>query len=181
MTYGAIVAQRNNMEFVNYGIGGSTLQYIDGKHPFSDPSRYQSMDEDLDYLTIEFGWNDNAYGTLGTITDSDNTTYYGAWNVVLPWLIEHYPNTKIGLIVPYGTTAEMREAVRLIAKKYCVGYMDMTGNPNIPLLYNREASFNVDTNIQTLYRNRYLADGVHPNNAGYEAWATAYEAFLKTL
>ena len=180
MTYGGITAIKNNMSFVNYGISGSTLQNVEGKNPFS-VDRYKNMDKDLDYLTIEFGWNDDAYGTLGTITDTDNTTYYGARNVVLPWLIENYPNTKIGLIVPYGCTAEMREAVRIVAKKYGLGYMDMTGDSNIPFIRDREPSFNVPNVIRDLYRSRYMADNAHPNAEGYKAWATAYENFLRSL
>lgn len=182
-TYGYYTAKRNNMTFVNYGISGSTLQNISGKNPFSLPNRYQSMDADLDYLTIEFGWNDLAYGTLGTINDVTNDTFYGAWNVVLPWLIEHYPNTKIGLIVPYlpKNGADMREAVRLVAKKYGLPYMDMMGDANVPCIYGREPSFNLDSAITTIYMNRYIADGTHPNDNGYRAWATAYENFLRSM
>ena len=179
-TYGGYTAIRNGMTFYNYGISGSTLQNITGKNPFC-VDRYQNMASDLDYLTIEFGWNDNAYGVLGEMTDTVDTTFCGAWNKVLPWLIENYPDTKIGLIVPYGTTPEMRQVVRDMAVKYGLPYFDTTGNPQYPYIFGREPSFVVDDSIKTVWRNRFLYDGIHPNNAGYKAWSTAYEAWLRSL
>ena len=179
-TYGGYTAIRNGMTFYNYGISGSTLQNIIGKNPFC-VDRYQNMASDLDYLTIEFGWNDNAYGTLGEMTDEVDTTFCGAWNIVLPWLIEHYPNTKIGLIVPYGTTPEMRQAVRDMAVKYGLPYFDTTGNPQHPYIFGREPALAIDDYIKTVWRNRFLYDGIHPNDAGYKAWSTAFEAWLRSI
>lgn len=65
MTYGAIVAIRNGMIFVNSGISGSTMGDVTNKgttlNGFSK-DRYKNVPTDTDILTIFFGWNDFAYG-----------------------------------------------------------------------------------------------------------------------
>ena len=105
MTYGWQIAKRNNMKFYNCGISGSTIQHVAGRaNCFStEGGRYTQLPDEIDYLTIFFGWNDHAFGKLGTIDDKENTSYYGGFNVVLPYLIEKYPDARICLIVHYPT------------------------------------------------------------------------------
>lgn len=177
ISYGAVVSERNNMTYQNYGIGGSTLSNVAGKNPFTE--RWQNMDDDLDYLTIWFGWNDNAYSTLGSIDSTDNTTYYGAWNTILPNLIAKYPTTKIGLIVPYlpsGST-DWQEAVRLIGKKYGIPCLDLT-DKNTPLIWLREG---VDPLVAFLRRDTFTYDTTHLNQVGINYFSTFYEEFLRSL
>lgn len=151
------------------------------KNPFSY-TRYKEIPEDTDYLTIWFGWNDTAYGTLGTIDDSTNETYYGAYKIVLDYLIKNLSNTKIGIIVPYGTSTEMREAVRILAKRYGVGCLDLTGDVNIPCIYNKESSFNMPLDIQQTWQDKYLHNrGAHMNLVGNLALSYAYEEWLRKL
>lgn len=181
MTYGAITAIRHNMTFYNYGISGSTMQNIGGKNPFC-VSRYQSMASDLDYLTIWFGWNDNAYGVLGTISDTVDTTYYGAYNIVLKWLLINRPALKIGLIVPYGASAGIRQAVRDLGKKWGVPYLDLYDNTKVPLFFGMDSVANSDvTSVISTKQSAFLVDGCHPNTVGYQYLATIYENFLKSL
>lgn len=184
--YGALTALRNGMKFYNYGVSGSCLQGSrlsnggDSKGFSYESGRYTKMVDDIDYLTIWFGWNDSAYGTLGTIEDSTNNSFYGAWNVVIPYLIDKYPTTKIGLIVPYGATGGHRKAVREIAKKYGLGYLDLYAE-NVPMFYGRES---MDSTLQEIARKRqktFLADGTHPNQTGYEYLSTIFENWLRSL
>jgi lysophospholipase L1-like esterase len=135
------------------------------------------MADDLDYLTLWFGWNDYAYSTLGTINDTEDTTFYGAWNKVLPALIQKYPLCKIGLIVPYGTNADFRQAVRDVGIKWGLPVLDLYSN-QVPLVYFREG---VDSTIQNLRRSTFTDDGTHPNQAGHYYISTFYENFLRSL
>ena len=180
-TYGFQIAERNNMVFYNDGISGSTIEDIPDKRGFSkENGRYTTLPEHIDYLTIFFGWNDNAYGTLGTIDDNTNQTYFGAFNIVLPYLIDKYPLAKICLIVPYGTTTQMRQAVRDLATKWGVAFFDMY-QVGTPLFYMKEDGISVDASIITENRAKYMADAAHPLYAGQRAIAARLEAFLRTL
>ena len=178
VNYGELVADRNGMTYRNYGIPGSTLSNVVDKNPFC-VDRYLAMDNDLDYLTIWFGWNDSAYSTLGAITDTVDTTFYGAWNKVLPALIQKYPFGKIGLIVPYLTNTDMQQAVRNISKKYGVPYLDLEST-NVPMIWLRNDA-DVDTAIEDFRRGTFTYDGTHLNQNGYNYMSTFYEIFLRSL
>lgn len=177
ITYGYLTAKRNNMTYLNYGVSGSTLTNYGPSKAFSY-DRYSKMADNIDYLTIFFGWNDFAYCNLGTIDDTQNNTFYGAWNFVLPYLIKKYPKTKIGLIIPYGTNAEWRNAVRLVAKKWGLPYLDLMSE-GTPLFFEKE--YEVNAEIIALRKSTFLADAVHPNNTGYEYLSTIFENWIKSL
>lgn len=64
-SYAGYVANRNNMVYVSDGIGGSCMGnvMIDGwNYNAFCVNRYQNIPTDADYITLWFGWNDNAYG-----------------------------------------------------------------------------------------------------------------------
>ena len=102
-TYPYFIGLRNNMEIINDGLSGSTLATIKSGDTYTtDPfsvSRYLAIPEDVDYITIWFGINDANHCALGTIEDETNATFYGAYNIVLRWIITNRPNAKVGLIV----------------------------------------------------------------------------------
>ncbi len=97
-TYPWWIAKRNNMTLINDGKCGSIMplskEYINGdegiaesyRNPFA-LTRYQKIPADVDYITLWFGINDSGHTNLGTVTDTTNETYYGAWNVVMEYLL----------------------------------------------------------------------------------------------
>lgn len=181
LTYGKLIAHRNDMPFYNLGISGSTMQDIVAHNGFSNAARYQALPAVLDYLTIWFGWNDAAYGTLGTIADTDPTaSFYGAWNTVLPWLIQNYPTTKIGLIVPFVASAGHRSAVRAVGNKWGLPYLDLYA-ANTPFFYGKEDSVGVDSQVPTWRRAVFQANGAHPGSIGHAYLSTMVDNFLRSL
>ena len=190
-SYGWQIAQRNNMIFYQKGISGSTMQGavnpngtdkgdISKKNGFSkENGRYTKLPEDIDFLTIMFGWNDAAYGTLGTINDTTNETYCGGFNVVLPYLIHKYPYTTIVLIVPFGTTTAHRQAVRDMAQKWGVGCFDMCAN-DLPFYYSEESDdVAVNAEIKKLRIELNQVNGAHPGYQGHYAIGTRLEDYLR--
>ena len=190
-SYGWQIAQRNNMIFYQKGISGSTMQGavnpngtdkgdISKKNGFSkENGRYTQLPDDIDFMTIMFGWNDAAYGTLGTINDTTNETYYGGFNVVLPYLIHKYPYTTIVLIVPFGTTAAHRQAVRDMAQKWGVGCFDMCAN-DLPFYYSEESDdVAVNEAIKKLRIELNQVNGAHPGYQGHYAIGTRLEDYLR--
>ena len=180
-SYGYQIAERNNMTFYNAGISGSTMQGISDRKGFSlENGRYTKLPETIDYLTIWFGWNDTAAGTLGTINDSTNDTFYGGYNVVMPYLIDKYPFTKICLIVPFGTDVAHRKAVRELANKWGVACFDMYQG-GTPLYYGKEPSVGVDEVIVSANRAKFQANGAHPNYKGHRQIGDMLEHFLRGI
>ena len=180
-TWGYQIAERNNMIFYNGGVSGSTMQGENGVNGFSLANgRYTKLPDIIDYLVIWFGWNDTAYGTLGTIDDDTNESYYGGYNVVLPYLINKYPYAKIALVVPYGTDANHREAIRLLGNKWGVAVWDNLQG-GTPLYYNKENTVGVDESIATANRAKFQANGAHPNYKGHTQLADMIEHFLQGI
>ncbi|MCR1821308.1 SGNH/GDSL hydrolase family protein [Terrisporobacter muris] len=179
-TYDYYIAKRNNMTIVKNAISGSTITNVSGKNSFS-VDRYKNLGSDLDYITLWFGINDSGVGSsiLGTISDSDNTTFYGAWNVVLDYLIRTYPTAKIGIVVTYGGSETFRNATRDIAKKWGIPIFDIMGDFSIPLFAGRESD--VQTAISTFRKEQFLSDGIHPNDVGYQYLSTSFESWLRSL
>ena len=182
--YGYQIAQRNDMIFYNGGVSGACIQgsgSTSNVPAFSEENgEYTLLPENIDYLTLFFGWNDTAYGSLGTINDTTNASYYGGYNVVLPYLIDKYPYTKIALIVPFGTDAGHRQAIRQLANKWGVACFDMMQG-GTPLYYGKEDSVGVDEDIVTANRTKYQANGAHPNYKGHYQIGTMLEQFLRGI
>ena len=190
-SYGWQIANRNNMTFYQKGISGSTMQGavnpngtdkgdVSKKNGFSkENGRYTQLPDDIDFMTIMFGWNDAAYGTLGTINDTTNETYCGGFNVVLPYLIHKYPYTTIVLIVPFGTTVAHRQAVRDMAQKWGVGCFDMCAN-DLPFYYSEESDeVAVNAAIKKLRIELNQVNGAHPGYQGHYAIGTRLEDYLR--
>lgn len=178
-TYDWFIARRNGMTLYRDGISGTTMTNRGASHDFS-VTRYQNIPADCDYITLWFGINDPA-NAIGTIDDTENTTLYGAYNVVIPYLIRSHPNAKIGLIVSHdiGTKAAV---IRAIAHKYGIGIFDIQGDEKIPFWadWKHERTY-VDQDIADFRMANWLADGQHPNTEGYYQISTSMEAWLKTL
>lgn len=129
---------------------------------------------------------------IGNIDDKTNDTFYGAWNVVLQYLITNYPTTKIGIIGFWRGNQKYQytDALRNIAKKYRIPFLDFMFDYNIPIIggtdfrsYNPNASNEVvvDYNTLDLRQKTFLADTVHPNDTGYKYMSTIIENWLKSL
>lgn len=188
-TYPWWIATRNNMTLVNEGKCGGIMPlskaYLDGqaaiteRNPYSN-ERYKSVPEDADYLTIWFGINDTSTTNLGTADDTTNETFYGAYNVVLEWLLVNRPALKIGLIVTTFAAASYRQAVRDIGKRWGIPVLDMMGDET-PTLFGKEEGLCDAAN--QIYRNKFQVSetNAHPNILAHENMSTYIEAFLRRL
>ena len=193
-TYPWWIARRNNMTLINDGKCGSIMplskQYVNGdegiaenyRNPFS-LNRYLNIPSDVDYITLWFGINDSSNTNLGTINDTTNETYYGAWNVVMEYLITNYPYAKIGIIITDGAAATYRQATRDIALKWGIPYLDMMGDDQVPVIFGRETELGLCSKANTLRRNAFLVgpSNGHPNLEAHKYQSTFVEDFLRRL
>lgn len=194
-TYPYWIALRNGMTLVNSGINGSVMaiskEYIDGaqsdinyRSPFS-LQRYKDIPADADYITLWFGVNDKDHTYLGTISDTTNETFYGAWNVVLPYLMKNHPKAKIGIIITFGIPdSPYTQAVRDVAEKWGVPYFDFPRDKQAPIIIrNKDTGYAVDQNIVDWKLDKYSVSETnhHPNLFAHELESTCLEAWLRTL
>ena len=195
MVYPRFIAERNNMQLymdaINGSIVGLSKAYVDDpdnvdintRNPFSH-QRYLNVPNDSDYLILWFGGNDlPTEEYTGTINDATNETLYGAWNVVLSYFLTNRPFTKIGIIVPYTSTQAIRQVVRDIAEKWGIPYLDMAGDNQVPLMYNKEASLNVSQDAIDLRRAAFCCspENTHMSPLAHKYQSTFIETWIRSL
>ena len=189
--YPYLIGSRTGMNILSYFAGGRTLAYpTDETSTNSFAYVYQNIPADTDYLTIYLGINDSHKASaeegqipLGTITDNTTATFYGAWNVILSWLIENRPNLKIGIIVSNGCeTDDYRVATIEMATKYGIPYIDLNGDSKTPCMLR-----STNPNIATAVKNqrtlnwRLSSENQHPNAACHAFESIFIENFLRSL
>lgn len=131
---------------------------------------------DVDVLFIFLGTNDYGFDTpMGTMADTMDLSFYGAWNYSLKYLKENRPNTQIILLTPVQRAeaeadnrnnqklrlADYAEAIRQVGKAHEL--------PVIDLYAETEDKFTLLTFQQ------YMPDKLHLNGAGHEVVAQIIE------
>ena len=187
--YPFFIGARNNMNVVNLAKGGATITRVEnGTDQMFSVDVYKTIPLDADYLTLKFGINDKAYGvSVGSIDDSTDSTFYGAWNIVMEYIVTNLPYCKVGIIISNGITGdnaeEYAEATRNIARKWGVPYLDETGDENVSLLHR---TLRDDVVCDTARNARMSAFRIsdsdsHPNAKAHEFESTIVEDFLRRL
>ena len=187
-TYPFYIGRRCGMVVVNEAQSGSTLTHIPSRgrtDDFSD-TRYMSTEfADADYITLKFGINDDAthqIAPIGTIDDTTNETFYGAWNVVLQHLITTNPTAHIGIIVTNGATEDYVNATIAAAEKWGVPYLNMANDKQVPLAIrnNKPGVSSIARDAKNLAF-RISETDTHPNAIAHEYESRYIEAWLMTI
>lgn len=208
IVYPYIIGNRNNMVIYKFFEGGRTIAYPASgtfANSLTAPNTdgyYQNIPTDVDYITIYLGINDDnnhhgyvgsgtpdsdgesteGYIPLGTIEDTTTSSFYGAWNTVLTWLITNRPNAHIGIIVTNGSTETYRQAVISIAEKYGIAYIDMNGDQRTPAMI-RTCNPNISNVVKDALKEKWRVsvDNTHPNDAAHNYESTFIENFLRSI
>ena len=175
----------------NYGIGGTRIARQ--KTPTEENwdrdfiSRVPEMDADADIVVVFGGTNDFGHGDapLGAMSDRTPYTFYGALHCLYTALIEKYPDVPIVVLTPLhritediptgdnkpapvGTLKEYVNIIREVAEYYSLPMLDLFKEsglqPKIPVI-----------------QQKYVPDGLHPNDAGNDILAHKIARFLETL
>ena len=165
-TYGGTIYYPIKIEDIGK-VGFATQEQKDAVDAVTGVVNGVNYDNNSDYFIAKM---------VGTIDDTDNTTFMGAFDVVLPYLINKYPLSKILLIVPYAVTYDnvhesgpnkmMRDSVIEIARKWNVAYYDF--RESCPFLEKSDAPMIGYADLRDFRERTLTADRLHPNNDGYK-------------
>lgn len=174
--------------FANYG--KTATEICDGKSAQSSDQatyglpmsiRYVDMTPTADLVTIFGGTNDFGHNEpLGTVTDATIATFYGAIKVMLEGIITVNPTAKVAIFTPLQRTftgdagvVGMTNALGLHLVDYVNAIIEVAAIYSVPVLdlYRRAG-------ISPQNATNFLADGLHPNDAGYERIAKMMGNFL---
>ena len=189
----SVVGKKTGAVVRNYGIGGTRIARRETPSPVArwDANyldRAETMDEDADIVVVFGGTNDFGHGNgvLGTFenTAEDEYTFYGALKSLHERLIRRFPDAEIVFLTPTHRSSE-----------------DVTTNeiglPCRPLIEYRNAILEVcrwyGTPVLDLFavsgiqpkspplKQKFMPDGLHPNDRGAERVADRIIAFLSAL
>ena len=166
----AMIANRNDMSYVNYGINGCFLSSKDANGVID---RYETMDDDADYIIVFAGTNDAANNvTMGEDDSETITEFKGALNMLCTGLLNKYPSKRIMFITPYlrnNNYPDYIEAIETICAKY-----------SIPV-FNNAKQGGICWQNQAQVEALTLNDTYHLNLAGMEYASYKYESFIRQL
>ena len=178
----------------NYGVGGSRIARV--PNPQNIPSdedfnlRARRMDPDVDVIVVFGGTNDFGHATIpiGIPSDKDEYTFYGALDTLCLYLINNYPDKQIVFMTPlhrlnedldYNKRVEEKlptaaplsdfvKAIRAVCERYSIPVLDMYRDSE---MYARVWA----------WCEKYMPDGLHPNDEGQKLIASKLQKFLERL
>ncbi|MBQ4065653.1 MAG: SGNH/GDSL hydrolase family protein [Clostridia bacterium] len=174
----------------NYGVGGTRFaRQLTPSEPQYDRNflvRAAEMDKDADVIVVMGGTNDFGHGDapLGTFFDRENNTFYGACHQLFTYLLETYPEAVIAVCTPLHRSNEDDPMGDHYYKTHNAGVLKTYVNiirevaeyyslPVIDLFANSGIQPKVD-----IMKEKYMPDGLHPNDAGHEKMAQIIGNFL---
>ncbi len=172
-----------------YGVSGAryTYQLWD-----PDPSvrvdfcyRATQMDKDADVIVVLGGTNDFGYGNIpvGAFGNKEPDTFYGACHTLYTYLTETYPDAVIVICTPPHSIDELN----LDRTVYQHGNLDVFVNViremaehfSLPVV-DLYATIGFQPFVESI-REKYMPDGIHPNDLGTARIAKRIGNFLLSL
>ena len=192
--YQPLVCEITGLNFVNYGIGGTTLARKTTSDTTAMSVRYTSMQAEADIITVWGGVNDFGYSygqvggnTLGVMGDTSIDTVYGALDTLIKGLITKYPGKKVGFIItpPVSNAMGMRSANakgKTLAQ-YCQAVRDVCEWYSIPYLDLHKVSGISEGNVNIMTSNvgGTAPDGLHPSMQAFEFMKYRLADFIKSI
>lgn len=187
--YWSLIKREHGLcEARGYGIGGTRIakQTVASENPRWDLDflgRYEEMDNDADVVVIFGGTNDYGHGDakLGEMSDRSPYTFYGACHTLFEGVINKYPEATIVVMTPLHRDGEeiANELVGAPLVRYVEIIREVAEYYSIPVLDLWRAS-GMQPAVPAL-KERYMPDGLHPNDEGQKLIASRLAGFLQTL
>ncbi len=177
------LGNKYKMDYVNYGIGGSTMSdFVLDKSPMvGRVSRMRKTDANI--ILLEGGRNDRSQQVpLGDRDSRDTKTFYGAVNYMLDYFLEKYPSALIILVTAWKhsgkTTSGYNNITYADVMKDIAEYRN---DPRIVCLYAADPELTGVDMDDARFRAKYCitADDVsHLNDEGMNNVLPKMEKFI---
>lgn len=187
-----LIAKNEGAICYNYGIGGTRIAYQSKpsekpRWDFNFIDRVDEMEDVADIVFVFGGTNDFGHGdaAIGDFYDRNPYTFYGAVHTLFTKLIEKYPDSNIVFATPIHRTVEEKNIVKggvpqnVTLLQYVEILREMTQYYGIPTLDLYKCS-GLQPKIPVICE-KYMPDGLHPNDAGHKILADRISAFLKSF
>ena len=149
-----------------------------------NPYIAKGYSDEFDIITIMYGSN-NDYTGIGTSSDTDVTTTWGAMKYCFDKLLYYYRYGKIGVLLPPqrggGILTDMVAAVKECCETYSIPYYDICGQGQIPSDLRMPRSIAEQGLPNQGYGKIYFGDNVHFSSIGKEQYYHKYARFLERL
>lgn len=176
------VAEKTGAVCRNYGVGGTqfVVQYW-GNDRVDFNYRADAMDRDADIVVIFGGTNDFGHCVpVGSFTDRTVDTFYGAAHSLFYKVVEMYPDATVVVLTPFHRFGEQlfRQGGDVL-KRYKDAIVEVAEYYSLPVLDIWSES-GIQPHIEML-KEKYMPDGLHPNDLGHELLSNMIVNFLKSL
>lgn len=145
--------------------------------------RAKRITDDYDVICVFGGTNDYAQPNptpLGTSEDRDEHTFYGALQLLCETLLTMHPYATIVFATPIHRRADKGYGLpELCLKDYVNAVKEVAEIYSIPVL-DLYATAGIQSAVPEVME-KFLADGLHPNDVGHERIAQRFYSFLKAL
>lgn len=191
-SYPYYIGNRTNCDIYNIALSGSTLAYVSSEpkeYSFSSDygteeppyNNYKSVPIDADYITLWFGINDNGYSVpIGNDDDTINTTFKGAYNIVLKYFVENCKKAKIGIIVSNNMPAAYVDATIKMANRWGIKYLDLNSD-EVPLMQATLRNVCDEAKANAINKFAISQSNMHPNYYAHEFESKFIEHWLLSL
>ncbi len=174
-TWSALLAREYDMTYGNYGLNGSAVSTVSyGRAPMIE--RYTQIPTGGDIIMVVGGRNDyNQRVTLGTVNDTNNSTFAGALNELIINLKAAHPDT----LILFGTPWYVNEDL----KKYSDMMLAVCAKHNVPCFNAADQSLSGVYMTDAQWRKSYCmsdSDTDHLNAEGMKLVLGKYEKFILT-
>ena len=164
----------------NYGISGTTIAKKSSTDTTAMCVRYSNMDSTADLICVMGGVNDRWFNNpMGSMNDTDPTTFYGAMDTLCQGLYNKYPGKTIIFITPTEqnnancnnanttgyTATDFANAMKRVCAKYCMKVFD--ANTTLGIYPQITENGKV-----------YTTDKLHLNNKGHELLGKSLANFI---
>ncbi len=183
-------------EAKNYGISATRFALQRGtvicpKDNFVDVNsfseRFDTMDDDADAVVVFGGTNDFGHGdaALGNFADRTPDTFYGACHYLFSGLIKKYLGKPVVIMTPLHRADETRSINNeymnrtVTLKQYVDAIREVAEFYSLPVL-DLYATSGLQPQIKEI-NDKYVPDGLHPNDEGHKIIAHKLQRFLEAL
>lgn len=183
----------NLAEARNYGISGTRFALQtgtpgrpkdNGVDVNSFCERFEKMDEDADVVVVFGGTNDFGHGdaAMGNMSDRTPDTFYGACHYLFSSLIKNYIGKPVIIMTPLHRRVEYLEhetrGPRTL-KQYVDVIREVAEYYSLPVL-DLYAQSGLQPKVKEI-QERYVPDGLHPNDNGHQVLAHKLKVFLEQM